>query len=119
MAAATAKRGLASLGTATGVAVALWELRRKQVLSRYEEMKRRYVETGSETRFPFYGRDFGYEVDYMLELQLQAGGPLLSDLFNRGLTFDTCRSSHVAEESSGLYCWWGGCDWGDQWPKVL
>ncbi len=73
MAAATAKRGLASLGTATGVAVALWELRRKQVLSRYEEMKRRYVETGSETRFPFYGRDFGYEVDYMLELQLQDG----------------------------------------------
>lgn len=78
MAAARAKRGLASLGTATGVAVALWELRRKQVLSRYEEMKRRYVETGSETRFPFYGRDFGYEVDYMLELQLQAGDRCLA-----------------------------------------
>ncbi|CAK9093312.1 Uncharacterized protein SCF082_LOCUS43898 [Durusdinium trenchii] len=36
-------------------------VRRHQALSKYEEMKRRYVETGSEMRFPFYGRDFGYE----------------------------------------------------------
>lgn len=49
-----------------------------------KEMRRRYVETGSETRFPFYGKDYGYEaeaqfwagfpeVDYMLELGLQSG----------------------------------------------
>lgn len=47
-------------------------------MARYREMKRRYSETGSETRFPFYGRDFGYEVDYMLELQLQPGDRCLA-----------------------------------------
>lgn len=72
MATASVKCSLAALGAAAA-AVTGWELRRNQGLAKYREMRRRYVETGSETRFPFYGRDFGYEVDYMLELQLQPG----------------------------------------------
>eukprot|EP00435_Cladocopium_sp_Y103_P043966 s1417_g12.t1 len=74
MAVASSRWGLAAFAAlGAGAAVSCWELRRSQGLARYREMKRRYSETGSETRFPFYGRDFGYEVDYMLELQLQAG----------------------------------------------
>ena len=76
MAAASSRWGLAAF-VACGAGVS-WELRRSQGLARYREMKRRYSETGSETRFPFYGRDFGYEVDYMLELQLQPGDRCLA-----------------------------------------
>ena len=75
MAAASSRWGLAAFVAFGGVS---WELRRSQGLARYREMKRRYSETGSETRFPFYGRDFGYEVDYMLELQLQPGDRCLA-----------------------------------------
>ena len=75
MAAASSRWGLAAFVAFGGVS---WELRRSQGLARYREMKRCYSETGSETRFPFYGRDFGYEVDYMLELQLQPGDRCLA-----------------------------------------
>ena len=47
------------------------------------------METGSETRFPFYGRDYGYEVDYMLELGLQPG--------------DRCSASYRLEVHQRLY----------------
>eukprot|EP00913_Durusdinium_trenchii_P013568 g12738.t1 len=58
-----AKCGLAAVSS-VAVLSTCWEVRRHQALSKYEEMKRRYVETGSEMRFPFYGRDFGYEVGF-------------------------------------------------------
>ncbi|CAJ1364584.1 unnamed protein product, partial [Effrenium voratum] len=67
-----ARWGLAACG-ASALGISYWEVRRRQLLAQYEAMRVRYVETGSETRFPFYGRDFGYEVDYMIELGLQQG----------------------------------------------
>eukprot|EP00928_Gymnodinium_smaydae_P014483 TRINITY_DN15314_c0_g1_i2.p1 TRINITY_DN15314_c0_g1~~TRINITY_DN15314_c0_g1_i2.p1 ORF type:complete len:255 (-),score=54.22 TRINITY_DN15314_c0_g1_i2:115-849(-) len=56
-----------------GAGASWWELRRWQLRQRREEVLERYRESGSESRYPFYGRDHGYEVDYMIELDLQAG----------------------------------------------
>lgn len=67
-------RKLVSAGTGvTAGFVAWWELQRHQLRLKYEDVKRRYRETGAESRFPFYGRDTGYEVDYFIELGLNQG----------------------------------------------
>ena len=92
-------KGLAALGGATVATISCWELRRSQGLARYAEMKRRYVETGSETRFPFYGRDSGYEVDYMLELQLQAG-----DHCHASYSIEALPVTHAAVLTWRRYC---------------
>ena len=70
--ASAARCGLAAVAGASS-ACACWEFRRQQLLAQTEAARVRYRETGSETRYPFYGRDWGYEVDYMLELGLQPG----------------------------------------------
>mmetsp|Transcript_29650 Transcript_29650/g.66790 ORF Transcript_29650/g.66790 Transcript_29650/m.66790 type:complete len:173 (+) Transcript_29650:51-569(+) len=72
MASLATRCGLTALASGTGV-VTCWEVRRQQLLAKVEAARTRYRDTGSETRFPFYGRDFGYEVDYLLELGLQPG----------------------------------------------
>ncbi|CAE8602845.1 unnamed protein product, partial [Polarella glacialis] len=48
-------------------------VRRNHWLSLHEAAREKYQDSGGETRYPFYGRDFGYEVDYMIELGLQPG----------------------------------------------
>ncbi|CAE7479433.1 unnamed protein product [Symbiodinium natans] len=67
-----ARCGLVVAATASA-AGGCWEVRRKRLWAEMEAARVRYRDTGSETRFPFYGRDWGYEVDYMLELGLQPG----------------------------------------------
>eukprot|EP00927_Polykrikos_kofoidii_P079447 TRINITY_DN76229_c0_g1_i1.p1 TRINITY_DN76229_c0_g1~~TRINITY_DN76229_c0_g1_i1.p1 ORF type:complete len:261 (+),score=12.39 TRINITY_DN76229_c0_g1_i1:57-785(+) len=56
-----------------GGALLFWEGRRHYIRSDREEISARYRDTGAESRFPFYGRDSGYEVDYMIELGLDHG----------------------------------------------
>eukprot|EP00747_Dinoflagellata_sp_TGD_P187399 gnl/TRDRNA2_/TRDRNA2_45037_c0_seq1.p1 gnl/TRDRNA2_/TRDRNA2_45037_c0~~gnl/TRDRNA2_/TRDRNA2_45037_c0_seq1.p1 ORF type:complete len:190 (-),score=23.06 gnl/TRDRNA2_/TRDRNA2_45037_c0_seq1:59-628(-) len=76
-AAAGSRRGRHVLSAAVGLPPVLglgfWEGRRLNLLGKYEEVRQRYRESGGESRFPFYGRDFGYDVDYMIELGLDAG----------------------------------------------
>ncbi|OLQ04518.1 hypothetical protein AK812_SmicGene12354 [Symbiodinium microadriaticum] len=63
------------------------KVRRQQLLAEVEAARVRYRDTGSETRFPFYGRDFGYEVDYMLELGLQPGDRCFAEYRLQALPF--------------------------------
>eukprot|EP00933_Yihiella_yeosuensis_P043805 TRINITY_DN38785_c0_g1_i1.p1 TRINITY_DN38785_c0_g1~~TRINITY_DN38785_c0_g1_i1.p1 ORF type:complete len:220 (-),score=34.34 TRINITY_DN38785_c0_g1_i1:24-596(-) len=53
--------------------VAYWEVERWKILQRYEALKVHYHDSGAATRFPFYGRNEHYEIDYMIELGLQQG----------------------------------------------
>uniref|UniRef100_A0A7S4SVQ7 Uncharacterized protein n=1 Tax=Alexandrium monilatum TaxID=311494 RepID=A0A7S4SVQ7_9DINO len=76
--AAAPLRRRARLGVAAGAAgatalLAWWESRRWSLLQAHEDIRARYRDSGAETRLPFYGRDHGYEVDYMMELGLETG----------------------------------------------
>ena len=56
---------------ASGFALAgvcgVWEWRRKKILATFNDAKQHYVDSGSDSRYPFYGRSHGYEIDYMIE----------------------------------------------------
>merc|ERR1712196_46176 len=49
------------------------EVKRAQLLAAYGAKHERYCESGAESRFPFYGKDDGYEVDYFVEVGLEPG----------------------------------------------
>mmetsp|Transcript_43012 Transcript_43012/g.92228 ORF Transcript_43012/g.92228 Transcript_43012/m.92228 type:complete len:181 (-) Transcript_43012:14-556(-) len=72
------RRAAGAAGASMGLGVAFWEYQRQAILMRYEAGKLHYEESGGESRYPFYGRDHGYEVDYMLELELQEGDRILA-----------------------------------------
>eukprot|EP00929_Paragymnodinium_shiwhaense_P074891 TRINITY_DN38306_c0_g1_i1.p3 TRINITY_DN38306_c0_g1~~TRINITY_DN38306_c0_g1_i1.p3 ORF type:complete len:219 (-),score=50.59 TRINITY_DN38306_c0_g1_i1:316-972(-) len=70
------KRASLAGAASAGCAAVWWERRRQGLLQDYEVLLERYRDTGSDSRFPWYGRDWGYEVDYFIELGLDAGDVL-------------------------------------------
>eukprot|EP00445_Apocalathium_hangoei_P005642 CAMPEP_0203863954 /NCGR_PEP_ID=MMETSP0359-20131031/14473_1 /ASSEMBLY_ACC=CAM_ASM_000338 /TAXON_ID=268821 /ORGANISM="Scrippsiella Hangoei, Strain SHTV-5" /LENGTH=192 /DNA_ID=CAMNT_0050781593 /DNA_START=23 /DNA_END=601 /DNA_ORIENTATION=- len=73
-----ARVAVAGALAASGGGMAWWELRRGALLADFERGRRRYVDSGGESRYPFYGRDHGYEVDYFIELGLEPGDRLFA-----------------------------------------